>query len=342
MNKEEIITTETATSTGAGLDLVVILNPVYDITENIDGIKEELSHKLAVYRNLHYSNEQSGLLAKDLAKLRKLLKAIKDKRDEIQREILEAGYIEFAAKAKSLEMMISEVILTLSEQQDKQEEERIQAKHIDITLIYEELFIGYLDTCSLDNIARKEWKNKGSTLKMITAEIASKREEFSICLKYIEGMKEEEKARLLSIATQTFSIADVLKENEKIEEERLKAAKIIEALEEQKRIKLEVELEDKAKILAMKEELDLILRNSVEQEPIVYVAPLEPLVPIEGKSLVETAISVVAEEPIIVESTEEEDMHIYTCNFLIIGSKKTKIVKDLLLSLGIEHTIETL
>ena len=195
------------------MELVANSNGAYSIENNIDAITEVISDKLEKYRGLIYSKEQVSSLTKDLAGLRKLQKAVKGKRDEIKKIILEAGYLEFELKAKQLEDIIIDVINELAEQKDSFEEKRVAVKVNAINTVFNEIFIEYLGIINIDAIFQETWKNKGVTIKTITAEITSNLEELNTCMQYVNEQKEELRDRLTSIAVKSFSVALVMQES---------------------------------------------------------------------------------------------------------------------------------
>lgn len=323
------------------MELVANSNGAYSIENNIDAITEVISDKLEKYRGLIYSKEQVSSLTKDLAGLRKLQKAVKGKRDEIKKIILEAGYLEFELKAKQLEDIIIDVINELAEQKDRFEEKRVSDKVNAINTVFNEIFIEYLGIINIDAIFQETWKNKGVTLKTITAEITSNLEELNTCMQYVDEQKEELRDRLTSIAIKSFSVALVMQEINKISIEEENARKLQEVLKEKKEIeearkeKEKQELEDKIRLAKEEVSTVQVMPPAPVQVPIEQIpAPVPAPVPADIVSLVNIQELVAG-----LDLTENDDT-IYTCEIVISGSQKALIVKNFLAALEIENNIE--
>lgn len=323
------------------MELVANSNGAYSIENNIDAITEVISDKLEKYRGLIYSKEQVSSLTKDLAGLRKLQKAVKGKRDEIKKIILEAGYLEFELKAKQLEDIIIDVINELAEQKDRFEEKRVSEKVNAINTVFNEIFIEYLGIINIDAIFQETWKNKGVTLKTITAEITSNLEELNTCMQYVNEQKEELRDRLTSIAIKSFSVALVMQEINKISIEEENARKLQEVLNEKKEIeearkeKEKQELEDKIRLAKEEVSTVQVMPPAPVQVPIEQIpAPVPAPVPADIVSLMNIQELVAG-----LDLTENDDT-IYTCEIVISGSQKALIVKNFLAALEIENNIE--
>lgn len=323
------------------MELVANSNGAYSIENNIDAITEVISDKLEKYRGLIYSKEQVSSLTKDLAGLRKLQKAVKGKRDEIKKIILEAGYLEFELKAKQLEDIIIDVINELAEQKDSFEEKRVAVKVNAINTVFNEIFIEYLGIINIDAIFQETWKNKGVTLKTITAEITSNLEELNTCMQYVNEQKEELRDRLTSIAIKSFSVVRVMQEINKISIEEENARKLQEVLKEKKEIeearkeKEKQELEDKIRLAKEEVSTVQVMPPAPVQVPIEQIpAPVPAPVPADIVSLMNIQELVAG-----LDLTENDDT-IYTCEIVISGSQKALIVKNFLTALEIENNIE--
>lgn len=316
------------------MELVANSNGAYSIENNIDAITEVISDKLEKYRGLIYSKEQVSSLTKDLAGLRKLQKAVKGKRDEIKKIILEAGYLEFELKAKQLEDIIIDVINELAEQKDSFEEKRVAVKVNAINTVFNEIFIEYLGIINIDAIFQETWKNKGVTIKTITAEITSNLEELNTCMQYVNEQKEELRDRLTSIAIKSFSVVRVMQEINKISIEEENARKLQEVLKEKKE-KEKQELEDKIRLAKEEVSTVQVMPPAPVQVPIEQIpAPVPAPVPADIVSLMNIQELVAG-----LDLTENDDT-IYTCEIVISGSQKALIVKNFLTALEIENNIE--
>lgn len=101
---------------GETKELEVVVNQVPgSITWNFEELKQNVSDKLSVYRNMQYSDDNIADAKKDLASLRKLSKAVNDKKIEIKKACMKP-YDEIEKQAKELIALIGEPIDVIDEQ----------------------------------------------------------------------------------------------------------------------------------------------------------------------------------------------------------------------------------
>lgn len=105
----------------------VVVNQVPgSITWNFEELKQNVSDKLSVYRKMQYSDDNIADAKKDLASLRKLSKAVNDKKIDIKKECLEP-YENIEKQAKELIALIDEPIGVISDQIQEYETRRKEA-----------------------------------------------------------------------------------------------------------------------------------------------------------------------------------------------------------------------
>ena len=90
---------------------------------NFEELKKNLSESMEVYKNTVYTDETIGEAKKDVAALRKLSKAVNDRKIEIKKKCLEPFTV-IEAQAKELIAMIDEPIAMIGKNVDKYETER--------------------------------------------------------------------------------------------------------------------------------------------------------------------------------------------------------------------------
>ena len=112
---------------GETKEFEVVVNQVPgSITWNFEELKQNVSDKLSVYRNMQYSDDNIADAKKDLATLRKLSQAVNDKKIDIKKECLEP-YENIEKQAKELIALIDEPIGVISDQIQEYETRRKEA-----------------------------------------------------------------------------------------------------------------------------------------------------------------------------------------------------------------------
>lgn len=137
---------------------------------NHEELKIYLEGKCKDYMSLVYSENQVKEAKKDRASLRKLAKAIEDKRKEIKKEIL-VPYDDFAEKEKDLISIIDKAVENIDLQVKGYEEMAKQDKKKKIKEIYAEAGKGLCQTAPFEKIFKDSWLNAGVSLKAVEKEI---------------------------------------------------------------------------------------------------------------------------------------------------------------------------
>lgn len=112
---------------GKTKEFEVVVNQVPgSITWNFEELKQNVSDKLSVYKKMQYSDDNITDAKKDLASLRKLSKAVNDKKIDIKKECLKP-YENIEKQAKELIALIDEPIGVISDQIQEYETGRKEA-----------------------------------------------------------------------------------------------------------------------------------------------------------------------------------------------------------------------
>lgn len=134
---------------------------------NFEELKAELSTKLENYNNLTYTEETIKTAKEDRAGLNKFKEAIETRRKEIKNLCLKP-YNEFEAKVKELTALIDKPILAIDTQIKNFDNQRIEAKRIDITDFYNSVIEDMAEILPLEKIFNPKWLN--ATFKMSNIE----------------------------------------------------------------------------------------------------------------------------------------------------------------------------
>ena len=82
---------------------------------NYEELKQEITERVASYKNLVYTDDQIKDAKKDVAALRKFTKALSDERIRVKKDLLKP-YEDFEAKVKELTAIVDESIKNIDNQ----------------------------------------------------------------------------------------------------------------------------------------------------------------------------------------------------------------------------------
>lgn len=137
---------------------------------NFDELKAELSTRLEKYNNLTYTEETVKNAKEDRASLNKFKEAIETRRKEIK-SLCMKPYNEFEAKVKELTALIDKPILAIDTQIKNFDNQRIEAKRIDITDFYNFVIEDMAEILPLEKIFNPKWLNATYKMSNIEKEI---------------------------------------------------------------------------------------------------------------------------------------------------------------------------
>ena len=232
------------------------------IETNFEEIKVALAAGLDEYKGMVFTGESQPEAKRTVASLRKLKKAMNDRRIEIKKTFM-APYTNFEAQVKELDKLIDEPIDFISGQIEEFERRRVEAKKAMICEIYTGIMAEHgtvMEYLPLDRIYDSRWENSTTTQKAITEAITAHVEHVEKDLNTIRAMESEFEDKGLAKYKATLELSDAIatmnqyqKQKEEIlrrqaEEEQRKAALVHEepvvpevvpnvALEEEKEVR---------------------------------------------------------------------------------------------------------
>lgn len=137
---------------------------------NFDELKTELSTRLEKYNNLTYTEETIKQAKDDRAGLNKFKEAIETRRKEIKNLCLKP-YNDFEAKVKELTGLIDQPILAIDSQIKNFDNQRIEAKRVDITDFFNSAIGDLKEILPLKKIFNPKWLNATYKMTNIQKEI---------------------------------------------------------------------------------------------------------------------------------------------------------------------------
>lgn len=231
------------------------------IETNFEEIKVALAAGLEEYKGMVSTAESQPEAKRTVASLRKLKKAMNDRRIEIKKTFM-APYTNFEAQVKELDKLIDEPIDFISGQIEEFERRRVEAKKAMICEIYTGIMAEHgtvMEYLPLDRIYDSRWENSTTTQKAITEAITAHVEHVEKDLDTIRAMESEFEDKGLAKYKATLELSDAIatmNQYQKQKEEILRR----QAEEEQRKA------EEEARRAAEEEQRKAAL---VHEEPVV-------------------------------------------------------------------------
>ena len=231
------------------------------IETNSEEIKAALAAKMEEYKGMVFTAESQPEAKRTVASLRKLKKAMSDRRIEIKKTFM-APYTNFEAQVKELDKLIDEPIDFISGQIEEFERRRVEAKKAMICEIYTGIMAEHgtvMEYLPLDRIYDSRWENSTTAQKAITEAITAHVEHVEKDLDTIRAMESEFEDKGLAKYKATLELSDAItamNQYQKQKEEILRR----QAEEEQRKA------EEEARRAAEEEQRKAAL---VHEEPVV-------------------------------------------------------------------------
>lgn len=205
---------------------VVVEQKPAEINANFEEIKLQLAEQMEVYKTAIYSEDKVTEARKDIATLRKIRKAIDDKRKEVKGTYM-IPYEEFDRKSKELMQIIDDAINPINSQIADFEERRKAEKKQKALDYFNACMASKGNIISFEEVFKQSWLNAATSFKSIRMDIdaAIKNREDDIAT--IKAMNSEVEDKAMATYQRTKRLAD--------------AIQVINDYEQQKRIILERE-----------------------------------------------------------------------------------------------------
>lgn len=140
---------------------------------NFDELKETLADHLKIYEEMPVSLENKAERKKDLAMLRKVKKAVSDRRSEVKRQWLEP-YNVFDTQVRELLGLIDRPVSVIDDQIKELESRERMKKLEEIKAIFGDMAADYTDWLTLEMIFDEKWLNATTSMKKVKEELTSK------------------------------------------------------------------------------------------------------------------------------------------------------------------------
>lgn len=223
---------------------------------NYQEIKESLAAKMALYKDAKFTEDSKTVARAEVASLRKIKKAIDDKRKEVKESCL-IPYVEFEKKATELMSLVDGPIVLIDKQVKAFEEKRKAEKREQIKAIYDSCIDEFTEFLTLERIYDTKWDSASKSIKSIKEEILSVVSDIHAHVDSIMHMQSDATEKALRMYKKSLNLSEAI--NYINDYERQKAQILLR--EEQKR-KEEEDSRHQLEIKRVREEE----RRRVEEE----------------------------------------------------------------------------
>jgi hypothetical protein len=179
------------------------------ITTNFDDVKGALLDQMDIYKELDVTESNKPERKKDISSLRKMVKAVNDKRIEVKKECLKP-YEVFEKQANELVDIINEPIKLLDNQvkefEDKQRAEKIKL----INDAFNDLVGDLIDYISIEKIYDSKWENVATSLKSIKDEMSARLDLIRSAVMAIKAMQSDKTEEALNRYYDNLDLASAI------------------------------------------------------------------------------------------------------------------------------------
>lgn len=152
---------------------IIALPQLGSIQFNSEELRNALSVQMETYKSLPVSAENKAERKKDIATLRKLKKAIDDRRKEVK-SIWLKPYDEFERKVKEILRLIDEPIFLIDDQVKELEDWERREKKAEIISYFTAASEAYADWLTVVQIYDDRWENASVSMKKVREDIDQK------------------------------------------------------------------------------------------------------------------------------------------------------------------------
>ena len=191
---------------------------------NYAELKKEIAERTLPYKGLIVTEDAIPAAKTDLANLRRLEKAIDDRRKSVKKEY-NAPYMEFEAKIKDILSDIQEAEQNIDSQVKGFEKQAEDEKLAQIKKFFGLAFGELAKDVRFEKLYNPKWLNKGYKMAEIEEEIAAAANKLYADIEVVKGLKSPHETSLLSNLFSCLDLGEVMVQHNKLMEldERRKA-----------------------------------------------------------------------------------------------------------------------
>lgn len=183
---------------------------------NYKELKKEIEEKTLPYKGLIVTEDAIPVAKTDLANLRKLEKAIDDRRKAVKKEY-NAPYMAFETQIKDILSDIQAAEGNIDSQIKEFERRADEEKLGQIKVFYGLAFGDMAKNVPFEKVYNPKWLNKGYKMPDIETEISKAANSLRDNIETVKGLKSDHELSLMRTLFFTLDIGEVLKEHNALE-----------------------------------------------------------------------------------------------------------------------------
>ena len=152
---------------------------------NYEELKQEITERVATYKNLVYTDDQIQDAKKDVATLRKFTKALSDERIRVKKDLLKP-YEDFESKVKELTAIVDESIKNIDGQVKGYEDQKKAEKLEKVLVLYNGT--DFPEWVQPNLVLDEKWLNASVSLASVQKELETKREQIETDLLTLQNL----------------------------------------------------------------------------------------------------------------------------------------------------------
>lgn len=177
---------------------VVVKQTAGKIDCNLDEIKEAIAVQMTAYTSLEVSEDNIAERKKDLATLRKIYKAVDDKRKSIKKEFM-SPYEQFESQVKDVLSVINEPITLIDGKLKEFDATKAKEKRQHIQELYDENIGEYSSYLPLEKVFNEKWLNKSTSDKDILFDLSEAKTKVRSAIDVIKSLNSEIEDELFTV-----------------------------------------------------------------------------------------------------------------------------------------------
>lgn len=217
---------------------------IQKIDWNFEELKQEIQEAAHSYETSVYTDETIKAAKADRAKLNKFVEAIKGKRTEVRKKLLEPDVL-FGEQVNELTGIIQTAITNIDEQVKDYEQRQREVKTKKIREFYEENIHDLAEYLPFERVFCPSYANASTTMKSIKEEILSTIQRVAEGIAILNEVESRYAGDMKEVFLRTYDIGAAMAERNRLEEAERKRQ---EYEAEQERIRAEREAARKAEV----------------------------------------------------------------------------------------------
>lgn len=206
---------------------VVVKQELGTVNFNFEEIRANVESIAKAYEDATFHEDTCVAAKKEVATLRKIQKAIDDKRKEVKKECMKP-YDEFEIKVKEILAIIEKPILHINTQVSVFEESKRLEKRKKIEELHATLIDEVVEYLPLDKVFNPKWENATYTMSQIKDDLSALADKVTQAVDTIKSMNSECEQKALDLFKQDLDMVKAIQYVTSYEQQKAEIANAVE------------------------------------------------------------------------------------------------------------------